>query len=88
MALAWCARGRALTTAVEVAAREGREPATEGRWAGRPVLSAALVVFAHALPIAAAVATSAILSRQLTELRRRLIEQKTKPYRIGYAGDW
>lgn len=26
--------------------------------------------------------------RQLTELRRRLIEQKTKPYRIGYAGDW
>src|SRR5690349_14803700 len=26
--------------------------------------------------------------RQLTELRRRLIEQKTKPYKIGYAGDW
>jgi hypothetical protein len=26
--------------------------------------------------------------RQLTELRRRLIEQKTKPYPIGYAGDW
>src|SRR5688572_23997657 len=26
--------------------------------------------------------------RQLTELRRRLIEQKSKPYPIGYAGDW
>ncbi len=26
--------------------------------------------------------------RQLTELRRRLIEQKTKPYKIEYAGDW
>jgi hypothetical protein len=26
--------------------------------------------------------------RQITELRRRLIEQKTKPYKIGYAGDW
>jgi hypothetical protein len=26
--------------------------------------------------------------RQLTELRRRLIEQKTKPFNIGYAGDW
>jgi hypothetical protein len=26
--------------------------------------------------------------RQLTELRRRWIEQKTKPYKIGYAGDW
>jgi hypothetical protein len=26
--------------------------------------------------------------RQLTELRRRLIEQKTKPYKISYAGDW
>lgn len=26
--------------------------------------------------------------RQLTELRRRLIEQKAKPYKIAYAGDW
>ncbi len=26
--------------------------------------------------------------RQLTELRRRLIEQKTKPYKIQHAGDW
>ena len=26
--------------------------------------------------------------RQLTELRRRLIEIKSKPYKIGYAGDW
>ena len=26
--------------------------------------------------------------RQLTELRRARIERLTKPYRIGYAGDW
>jgi hypothetical protein len=26
--------------------------------------------------------------RQLTELRRARIERITKPYRIGYAGDW
>lgn len=26
--------------------------------------------------------------RQLTELRRMLIERKTKPYKIRYAGDW
>jgi putative nucleotidyltransferase with HDIG domain len=45
----------------------GQTPTREGRWAGRPVLSAGLVVVAHALPIGAAVATSALLSRQLTE---------------------
>ena len=26
--------------------------------------------------------------RQLTELRRAQIERITKPYKIGYAGDW
>jgi hypothetical protein len=26
--------------------------------------------------------------RQLVELRRKLIEQKTKPYKIPYAGEW
>ena len=39
----------------------------EGRWQGRPFLSAAVVVVAHAVPIAAAVATSAILSRRFHE---------------------
>ena len=27
-------------------------------------------------------------ARQLVELKRRLIEQKAKPYKIGYAGEW
>ena len=27
-------------------------------------------------------------ARQLVELKRRLIEQKTKPYKIDYAGEW
>jgi len=40
---------------------------TEGRWAGRPLLSGAVVIAAHAIPVAAAVATSAALSRQLHE---------------------
>ena len=39
----------------------------ETRWAGRPVLSALVVVAAHAIPIAAAVLTSAILSRRFHE---------------------
>jgi putative nucleotidyltransferase with HDIG domain len=35
-----------------------------GRWLGRPVLSAGVVVAAHLIPISAAIATSALLSRQ------------------------
>ena len=27
-------------------------------------------------------------ARQLVELKRRLIERKTKPYKIDYAGEW
>lgn len=42
-------------------------PHEEGRWQGRPLLSAVVVVVAHAIPIAAAVATSAILSRRFHE---------------------
>ena len=67
-----------MTTAVEVVAEQGREPRTEGRWAGRPFLSAGLVVLAHALPIAAAVATSAVLSRRFTEPEGW----------TGHAGQW
>jgi putative nucleotidyltransferase with HDIG domain len=44
-----------------------RETRTEGRWAGRPLLSATVLVAAHGIPIAAAVATSALLSRRLHE---------------------
>lgn len=43
------------------------ERSTEGRWAGRPVLSVAVVVAAHAIPIGAAVGASAFLSRQFQE---------------------
>lgn len=39
----------------------------EQRWAGRPVLSAVVLVAAHGIPIAAAVATSAALSRRFHE---------------------
>ncbi|HEX7165488.1 MAG TPA: HD domain-containing phosphohydrolase, partial [Acidimicrobiales bacterium] len=37
------------------------------RWAGRPVLSATVLVAAHLIPVAAAVASSAVLSRRLSE---------------------
>lgn len=40
---------------------------TEGRWAGRPLLSRAVVLAAHAVPVTSAVASSAVLSRQLHE---------------------
>lgn len=39
----------------------------EGRWAGHPVLSAALVVAAHAVPVVAAVVTSITCSRFFPE---------------------
>jgi putative nucleotidyltransferase with HDIG domain len=41
----------------------------EGRWAGRPVLANGLFVVAHLVPIAAAVATSAVVSRHLAAPR-------------------
>lgn len=39
----------------------------EQRWQGRPILSAGVLVAAHGIPIAAAIATSAALSRQFHE---------------------
>jgi putative nucleotidyltransferase with HDIG domain len=53
--------GRDMTAAARVA----RDKTAEGRWHGRPLLSAAVLVAAHGIPIVAAVATSAILSRRL-----------------------
>ena len=45
----------------------GHDSDGEQRWQGRPVLSAAVLVAAHGIPIAAAVATSAVLSRRFHE---------------------
>jgi putative nucleotidyltransferase with HDIG domain len=47
----------------------GAGTATEGRWNGRPWLSATVLAVAHLIPIAAAVATSAALSRQFHQPR-------------------
>ncbi len=41
------------------------DPVAENRWRRRPVLAAALVGIAHIVPLAAAVAASALLSRRL-----------------------
>jgi HD-GYP domain-containing protein (c-di-GMP phosphodiesterase class II) len=46
---------------------DGGRQRDEGRWQGRPLLSGLVLVAAHGIPIAAAVATSAILSRRFHE---------------------
>lgn len=45
----------------------GKSDRGEHRWQGRPVLSAAVLVAAHGIPVVAAITTSAVLSRRFHE---------------------